>query len=557
MEILAQYGIKIPNAVLVKYSVNPDTDKEVIDFLTQYGAMSKFEVIDDSDSVFHDCIIVEFESGNAVAGLRKILPYVYICQTEKVTYEIKELSTACSHLETEAKTQTYLGDLKNLAKLTGQNYTDVLKNVMSLLGQSFSQLESGPQVKTPPEEDEGTTVTPLSLLPSAVASRSEHGVGTAAQDPEEELPQIRPDPAARYTPRPSLPAMSLPDINPPQVRYVVEHIMKNDDAAMHTSQRLRTFSGRTPRPQHETDYETWCSGVSLLLKDPAVSDLQRSRKIFDSLLPPAADMVKHLRPDTPPLTYLQILDSAYGTVQDGDELYAKFVEMFQDAGERPSAYLQRLQVALHLAVKRGGVLSTNIDKHLLNQFCRGCWDNALISDLQLKQRKSEPPSFAELLLLLRTEEDREAAKAQRMKQHLGSSKPRASTHAQYVYAAAEEKSACDNLTIITQQLAKQLADIQTQLNALTAAQSASAKSNPGSKFSQPSHTSRAAPRPSHRSSSSGPKPGYCYNCGEDGHIKPHCDNDPNPSLVAAKKRQFSEKQKKWQRTNPHGAPSLN
>ncbi|KAK0149064.1 Modulator of apoptosis 1 [Merluccius polli] len=158
--------------------------------------------------------------------------------------------------------------------------------------------------------------------------------------------------------------------------------------------------------------------------DPSISDLQRSRKILESLFPPAADMVRHLRSETPPMTYLQILDSAYGTVQDGDELYTKFMELFQDAGENPSAYLQRLQVALDLAVKRGGVLATELDRHLLNQFCRGCWDNTLISELQLKQRKSHPPSFAELLLLLRTEEDRGAAKVQRMKQHL-SSKARA------------------------------------------------------------------------------------------------------------------------------------
>lgn len=76
------------------------------------------------------------------------------------------------------------------------------------------------------------------------------------------------------------------------------------------------------------------------------------------------------------------------------------MEMFQDVGEKPSTYLQRLQIAFNLALKRGGVLATDLDRHLLNQFCRGCWDNTLISELQLKQHKSCPPSFAEFLLLL-------------------------------------------------------------------------------------------------------------------------------------------------------------
>lgn len=61
------------------------------------------------------------------------------------------------------------------------------------------------------------------------------------------------------------------------------------------------------------------------------------------------------------------------------------MDIFQDAGEKPSFYLQRLQVALKLTVTMGGVAEAEVSKHLLNQFCHGCWDNSLISELQLKQ----------------------------------------------------------------------------------------------------------------------------------------------------------------------------
>lgn len=78
--------------------------------------------------------------------------------------------------------------------------------------------------------------------------------------------------------------MAFSELNPPGIqRYVLEHIVKNDDGAVHvSSQRLRSFSGRVPRQQHDSDYEAWRSGVDLLLKDPAVSDLQRSRKILET-----------------------------------------------------------------------------------------------------------------------------------------------------------------------------------------------------------------------------------------------------------------------------------
>lgn len=534
MDIFEKYGIKIPNSVLIEGVTKTETDDEVVQFLEKYGTISKSQVIEETDSVFNRKWIVEFSSGAAIVALNDILPYTFVSDDAQVTYEISELSTVCAAQVEKLKTNAYLSELKDLAKHTGKNFTDVLNDVMSLLGHSVKQLSSAPQDSLPPAE-----------------SSSNFSVTV-------ENPSQASDPSGQrvsFSTRASFPSVTASDLQPPEVqRYVVEHIVKNEDSAMlHlTSQRLRAFSGRLPRPQNETDYETWRSTVDLLLNDPSVSDLQRSRKIFESLLPPAADMVKHLKPETRPAVYIQILDSAYGTVQDGDELYAKFMDTFQDAGEKPSSYLQRLQVALSLAVKRGGVPHTETDKHLLNQFCRGCWDNTLISELQLKQRKHNPPSFAELLLLLRTEEDRDAAKNLRMKQHLGSSKAKAMSQAQYAYAGGEDHEATT-----LEKLTKQLADIQRQLAALTAAQSSQRQppvkaAHPGSgakSTKTPSRSSRPAP--------SGPKPGYCYQCGEDGHIKPACDNPPNPALVTLKKKQHAEKLQKWQKSNSSSGRSLN
>ncbi|CAI5667626.1 unnamed protein product [Oreochromis niloticus] len=331
--------------------------------------------------------------------------------------------------------------------------------------------------------------------------------------------------------------MSAAELNPPEVqRYVVEHIVKSEDVNIRSSHRLRMFSGRLPHPQHEVDYDTWRSGVDLILKDPAISELRRSRHILDSLLPPAADIIKHLNPDLPAETYIQHLDSAYGIVQDGEELYVKFMDTLQDSGEKPSGYLQRLQVALSLAVKRGGVKQSEVNRHLLSQFCRGCWDSSLISELQLKQRKSNPPSFAELLLLLRTEEDREASKTLRMKQHLGTPRHRVAAQAQF--AVEEGRGVCAALSTLTQQMA----EIQKQLAALTASQSHQS-CTPVPKQHQKQRTDTQG------NISSNPKPGFCFRCGEDGHIRPQCENRPNPASVNTKRKQFSERKPKWQKRN--------
>lgn len=302
------------------------------------------------------------------------------------------------------------------------------------------------------------------------------------------------------------------------------------------------------------DYDNWRSGVELVLHDPSISDLQRTRLIRDSLLPLACDMVKHLRHDTLPDVYLQQLESAYGTVQDGEELYAKFMDTCQNHGEKLSEYLQRLQVAQQHAVRRGGVAERDMDKRLLAQFCRGCWDNGLISELQLKQRKLNPPSFAKFSLL-RTEEDREAAKTHRMKQHLGATKQKVTTHAQLVHNEDEETNLCSAFTNLTKQLSQQMTAIQQQLAALTVSQASA--NQPAATHSAPRHFTTRKTGKTANSASSSPKPGFCFRCGEDGHIKPHCDSDPNPALVSVKRKQFQDKQQKWQRQSPSVKKHLN
>jgi len=505
MDVFLKRGIKLPNAVLLD-GITESESNEVIEFLSKYGSVNKIETISGTESEYDGALVVEFTSGAALEALRPILPYTWVSVKQIHTCCIMELSSVCTDSLARAKTMLYLSDLQNLAKLTGVDYTEVLKSMMSQIGFSVSKLHPAPLVHTATS-------------------------GSVAEDPND------PSDSVQAGMRPSIPNI---DVHPPDIqRHIVEHIVKSEESAAH-HQRIRVFSGRLPRPTHEADYDTWRSGVELLLKDPSVSDLHRSRRIVESLLPPAADMVKQLSSSTLPIVYLDTLDSAYATVQDGDELFARFMDTFQDAGEKPSAYLQRLQVALNSAMQRGGVIKSDINRHLLNQFCRGCWDNSLIAELQLKQKKTCPPTFSELLLLLRTEEDREAAKAYRMKQYLGSTRQKATAHVQSARVNSEDGATVTALVNITQKLAQQLTDIQRQLAMLTASQSTPSAIPKTPTYSKP--PVRATNQQPHRSTPTQAKPGYCFRCGEDGHIRPQCENEPNSALVARKRKQFTSNQ---------------
>lgn len=114
-------------------------------------------------------------------------------------------------------------------------------------------------------------------------------------------------------------------------------------------------------------------------------------------------------------------------------------------------------------VKRGGIPASDTNKHLIRQFCRGCWDNTVITNLQLEQKKDKPPSFSELLLLLRTEEDRQLTKENRMKKHISSSKQRVNLHSQSTCACGA-KSEYDFSAI--EDLRKQMNKLQSQLASL-------------------------------------------------------------------------------------------
>lgn len=84
--------------------------------------------------------------------------------------------------------------------------------------------------------------------------------------------------------------------NPPLIqKVVVEHIIRNEQVHTPPTQtKIRTFSGRLPRPNGEVDYETWHTQVNLMLNDPSLTEAHKVRKILESLLSPAAEVVKPL-----------------------------------------------------------------------------------------------------------------------------------------------------------------------------------------------------------------------------------------------------------------------
>lgn len=139
-----------------------------------------------------------------------------------------------------------------------------------------------------------------------------------------------------------------------------------------------------------------------------------------------------------------------------------------------------------------------------------------------------------------------------MKQHLGTTKQKVTSQVQFAHTA-QETDLYIALTTLTKQLSQQMSAIQQQLNALTANQISTKRyfaANPAPKSNEKKTVKDV------KWGTPSPKPGFCFRCGEDGHIKPQCGNEPNPALVNAKRKLFNDKQKR-QKTNPSASGHLN
>ena len=290
---------------------------------------------------------------------------------------------------------------------------------------------------------------------------------------------------------------------------VVKHIhnIHTKDASKQY-RRLRQFSGSDKLQGGELPYDTWLQLAEQLLLEEEVSAAAKKTRILESLLPPALGVVRKLPITATAQECLDALSKVFGVACDGEDLYGQFRDMYQEASEGPSAYLTRLETQLDRVVRYDGLEEAQADKARLNQFIRGClYDTDLVGVLQLRQRRSTPPSYIALLQEVRQEE---AAEVLRRKQR-GKAKKMVAVNAQAVESAASTPPSA--LEKEVEELKQMVRDMSAQMSKMTTTTSAS---------------SRRASRPHGRRDG---RPILCYQCGEPGHIMRECPNSASPGMA--------------------------
>uniref|UniRef100_A0A3B3B7V4 Uncharacterized protein n=1 Tax=Oryzias melastigma TaxID=30732 RepID=A0A3B3B7V4_ORYME len=178
--------------------------------------------------------------------------------------------------------------------------------------------------------------------------------------------------------------------------------------------RLRTFSGVHPTPPGEDNLDNWVEQAKFMVEEYDFTDREEKRRIIESLRGPALEIIQAVRmshPDARHMDYIQVLESTFGTVESGEELYLTFRALHQKSNECLSDFLLRLERTLNKVVQKGGLKVSEVNKARLEQLIKGETESdILLLQLNLRERQSDPPSFLNLLKEIREEEEHELAR---------------------------------------------------------------------------------------------------------------------------------------------------
>lgn len=107
----------------------------------------------------------------------------------------------------------------------------------------------------------------------------------------------------------------------------------------------------------------------------------------------------------------------------------------------------------------------------------------------------------------------------------------------------------ETLSAGAKQMKKEIAQLKAQLASLTASPSKdAAKKKQVNRIETKTNTDKVVPAHGEKAPKR-PKPWYCFNCGEDGHISSACSGQLNSTLVDVKRKELGEKQRAWDKVN--------
>ncbi|XP_072030584.1 modulator of apoptosis 1-like [Amphiura filiformis] len=298
--------------------------------------------------------------------------------------------------------------------------------------------------------------------------------------------------------------------------------------------KLRPFSGKTPPAKDEEAYDSWAVLVEGCLEEwKDLPDGERRRRLHEGLRTPALELINDLRTEKPDATakdYLATLEMAYGSTETPEEIVVRLHSMYQALDETPTTFLTRVQNTIRMALRKKAIIQESANHLRLRQFIKGLvHDDILTVNLRLREMEDNPPRYMTLLDMVRRQEKELLTRNELRKKGKGVT---AQTRKVQEEVRRETESSLgrrlQSLELEAKQLRSQLAKenpkVESSSYQLTSMSRPVDQGTPATPIQTPTK-SQAAPATTQG------RPGFCFKCGENGHMRRECPNPPNDDWV--------------------------
>nr|XP_004665888.2 paraneoplastic antigen Ma2 isoform X2 [Jaculus jaculus] len=208
---------------------------------------------------------------------------------------------------------------------------------------------------------------------------------------------------------------STPCLSPELMAHLVVQAMANAPRPLMPLRyrKLRVFSGSTAPAPEEEPFEVWLEQAIEIATEWPIPEAEKKRWLMDSLRGPALDLMRILQSDNPSISVPECLEAfqqVFGSLESRRTSQVRCLKTYQEEGEKVSAYVLRLETLLRRAVEKRAIPRNIADQVRLEQVMAGA-NLAEVLWCRLRELKDQrpPPTFLELMKVIREEEEEEAA----------------------------------------------------------------------------------------------------------------------------------------------------
>ncbi|XP_057616568.1 paraneoplastic antigen Ma3 [Chionomys nivalis] len=287
---------------------------------------------------------------------------------------------------------------------------------------------------------------------------------------------------------------------------------------------LRVFSGNTASVPGLLAFDSWLEHTTEMLQMWQVPEVEKRRRLMECLQGPALQVVNVLRANNAAVTVkecLEALRQVFGPVESRRMAQMKFCKAYQEPGETVSSFVVRLETLLQKALEKRAIARRNVNQTRLKRILGGAiLTGKLREKLKLMKQRRKPPGFLALVRFFREEEEWEATRG--------------------------AENSCPQGLEIGRERALFVPAFDSGLEK---------RSYQGSRRrrGRGQHRRGGVPRDRAQGARKRNYDTFCYSCGEEGHIRVHCLNPSNRTLVKQKRRAAMEMGNgawAWEKSHP-------